>query len=287
MVAARPMRREQGGMRWIEIPDSEWLRRNVGGPATPPSRLAPPALAGLRFEPVDLAGAFNDQITQIFKNEYRSPRSPHVSLALPKQGLGGWAGGVNMTAEIDDSGLRAAAAKNSGRITLPNGVPFATPGEGSAKNVLFTSQWDNYAREATVPLAGRARHLFLLMAGSTNHMQSRFENGEVLATYADGTTARLALENPTTWWPIQEDYFLDDFQFRFGAAELPTRVDLKTGRIRELQLSGFKGVGGKVSGGAATVLELPLDPAKELKSLTVRTLANEVVIGLMAATLGR
>jgi len=37
----------------------------------------------------------------------------------------------------------------------------------------------------------------------------------------------------------------------------------------------------------ATVLDLPLDPAKELRSLTVRTLANEVVIGLMSVTLER
>jgi hypothetical protein len=30
---------------------------------------------------------------------------------------------------------------------------------------------------------------------------------------------------------------------------------------------------------------MPLNPQKELKSLTLRTLANEVVIGLMAVTL--
>jgi hypothetical protein len=34
-------------------------------------------------------------------------------------------------------------------------------------------------------------------------------------------------------------------------------------------------------------LDLPLNPAKELKSLTVRALANEVVIGLMSVTLAR
>lgn len=42
-----------------------------------------------------------------------------------------------------------------------------------------------------------------------------------------------------------------------------------------------------MNGGAATVLDLPLREDKELKSLTVRTLANEVVIGLMAVTLKR
>jgi hypothetical protein len=42
-----------------------------------------------------------------------------------------------------------------------------------------------------------------------------------------------------------------------------------------------------VDGGAATVIDLELDPAREVKSLTVRAIANEVVIGLMSATLQR
>ena len=54
-----------------------------------------------------------------------------------------------------------------------------------------------------------------------------------------------------------------------------------------LDATAFKGRGGKVPRGAATVLALPLDPAKELKSLTVRAVANEIVIGLVAATLER
>ena len=49
------------------------------------------------------------------------------------------------------------------------------------------------------------------MAGSTNPMQSRFDNGEVIVRYADGTSARLALHNPTNWWPIDQDYFIDDY----------------------------------------------------------------------------
>jgi hypothetical protein len=64
-------------------------------------------------------------------------------------------------------------------------------------------------------------------------------------------------------------------------------VDLKTGTVRIVDLAEFKGKGGKVTGGAGTVLDLPLDRSRELKSLTVRTLANEVVIGLMGVTLAR
>ena len=236
--------------------------------------------------PVELTGYFNDRVTQIFKNEYRSPRSPFVSLATPKQGIGAWAGHVNATAEIDDTGLRAAARAGRGRITLPNGIPLATPGESDGRNVIFVSQWDNYPKEVTLPLSGNARGIILLMAGSTNHMQSRFENGEVAVTYADGSVERLRLENPTNWWPIEQDYFIDDYQFR-RPEPVPIRVDLKTGNIRALDIAAFKGRGGPIPGGAATVLDLELQPGKELKSLTVRAIANEVVIGLMAATLVR
>jgi hypothetical protein len=64
-------------------------------------------------------------------------------------------------------------------------------------------------------------------------------------------------------------------------------VDLETGKVRIPDVNEFKGKGGKVPGGVATVLDLPLKADKELKSLTVRTLANEVIIGLMAVTLER
>ena len=117
-------------------------------------------------------------------------------------------------------------------------------------------------------------------------MQSRLDNGEVVVTYADGTTDRLALNNPVNWWPMDQDYFMDDYAFR-RPESVPPRVDLKTGQVRLIDASHFKGKGGAVPGGAATVLDLPLNPGKELRSLTVRALANEVVVGLMAVTLAR
>jgi hypothetical protein len=152
--------------------------------------------------------------------------------------------------------------------------------------VVFTSQWDNYPTEASISLRGKASHVYLLMAGSSNPMQSRFANAEVTVEYADGTQARLALENPVNWWPIDQDYFIDDFAFR-RLEPIPPRVHLRTGQVRIHDPIEFKGKGGTVPGGAANVLDLPLDASRELKSLTVRALANEVVIGLMSVTLAR
>ena len=89
-----------------------------------------------------------------------------ASLATPNHGIGGWCE-PTASFDVDDSGLRALAAKNGGKIILPDGISFATPGESGAKNIIFTSQWDNYPREVSVPLAGKSSHAFLLMAGST------------------------------------------------------------------------------------------------------------------------
>lgn len=271
-----------------------WPPHNPPRPAPPvagrnaplPSIVVAASSAGVVVhEPVDLGPYFNDRVTAIFQpGKYRSPRSPFVSLAMPAQGIGAWAGHVNASADIDDSGLRRIAAQNGGRFTLPNGVPFAIPAQ--EQNIVYTSQWDNYPRQASVPLSGKARQLMLLMAGSTNHMQSRLDNGEVLVEYADGGRERLALHNPTNWWPIDQDYFIDDFQFR-RPEPIPPRVELRSGRVRLEDPQDFKGRGGPVPGGAATVLQVTLDPGRELRSLTVNALANEVVIGLMAATLVR
>ncbi len=272
-------RLRQGAMSWWQPVTFEIK----SAPAPAPMDWTKPVTK--KLEPIDLTAQFNDKVTQIFKNEYRMPRSPFCSLATPVQGFGSWCHPKD-TFAVDDSGLRALAAKSGGKIILPDGISLATPGASDAKNIAFVSQWENYPRELSVPLAGKSSHAFLLMAGSTTAMQSRFDNGEVVVTYADGSTARLALENPTTWWPIDQDYFIDDFAFA-RPGPLPVRVDLQKGKIRVLKMDEFKGKGRDIPGGAATVLDLSLDGSKELKSLTVRALANEVVIGLMSVTLER
>jgi hypothetical protein len=40
-------------------------------------------------------------------------------------------------------------------------------------------------------------------------------------------------------------------------------------------------------GGAGVLLDMPLNPQKQLRDITVRTLSNDVVIGLMGITLQR
>lgn len=49
-----------------------------------------PIPANAKLDTIELATCFNAKVTDIFRNEYLSPRSPFVSLAVPKQGIGTW-----------------------------------------------------------------------------------------------------------------------------------------------------------------------------------------------------
>jgi hypothetical protein len=272
--------RRSGGFSWmteVETAPQRAAKEDAGA-----------AMGGPAGDSIDLQPYFNDRVTEIFKpGKYIAPRSRFVSLSLPAQGIGAWAGHVNAMAAIDDSGLRRVAASNGGKLRIPNGVAFATPTEAAAANIIFTSQWSNYPKSIEIPLGGTASHAWLLMAGSTNFMQSRTDNGEIIVTYTDGASARLALNNPVNWWPIEQDYFIDDFQFN-RPGPIPPRIDLRTGKVR---VPGSVSKQGRtdtaIPGGAATVLDLPLDARKTLKSLTLRVLSNDVVIGLMSVTLTR
>ena len=250
--------------------------------------------ASAKYKAEDISRYFNSNVTDIFKNEYLTPRSPYTTLSLPKQGIGDWCS-TQRTADIDDSGLRQAAVNG---VFEAQGVPFATPQSG--KNIVYTSLWDNYPDSITLPLKGRASHAYLMMAGSTNHMQYDVTNGTVRIAYTDGTCETLELRNPDNWCPIEQDLDNDGLAFRLPAPR-PYRVSLKTGIVsRTLSQAMNIETGGKsadlpadkkpalaIPGGAAQLLDIPLNPAKKLKSLTVTAVSNDVVIGLMGVTLQR
>lgn len=240
-----------------------------------------------KAETVSLSSFFNAKVTDIFNFEYLSPRPKTVTLQLPKQGIGNWCY-PNVTVKIDDSGLRGKAKQN-GEIKTPNGIPFQTPSDENLKNIAFTSMWDNFPESISIPLSGKASYAYFMLAGTTNPMQSRIVNGEITVNYTDGTSEVLQLKNPENWWPIEQDYFIDGKAFTTDAPR-PPRVYFKTGEIlRDFKdfkpIKGFSNYG--VEGGAGTILDLPLNKDKTLKSLTLKTIANDVVIGLMSVTLMR
>ncbi len=243
---------------------------------------------GACMYPIDLSQVYNASVSDIYRNEYLSPRPTVTTLQIPKQGYGDWCH-PKAAFEVDDTGLREAVAKQP--IDAQNGlleveldgqkIPFRLAYYGN--NIAYTSLWDNYPDRIQLPLEGQGRQLVLLMAGSTNHMQSHIANGIVRVGYTDGTSDSLMLTNPDNWPSIEQIGYNDGGAFR--APALP-RVWLKNGRcsrhfIEELDLEG---VNPMIEGGAAVVIHLSIDPNKHLQTLEIETLSNDVVIGLMGVT---
>lgn len=244
---------------------------------------------------VNMDKVFNANVSDIFKNQYLSPRSPYTTLCVPTQGIGDWCS-TKKTANIDDTKFRSLIKDGVFWAHVDGDLPFRSPKEG--KNIVYTSLWDNYPDSISIMLKGKASHAYLLMAGSTNPMQYAIENAVIRVEYADGTRNELMLTPPVNWCLIEQD-FLENAT-AFPQPELrPYRVGLASGKVsrhlfRDLHLEvnrnmadvpGFKKAVAEVDGGAAILLDMPLDAKKKLKRLILRTLSNEVVIGLMGITL--
>ncbi len=244
---------------------------------------------------VNMDKVFNANVSDIFKNQYLSPRSPYTTLCVPTQGIGDWCS-TKKTANIDDTKFRSLIKDGVFWAHVDGDLPFRSPKEG--KNIVYTSLWDNYPDSISIMLKGKASHAYLLMAGSTNPMQYAIENAVIRVEYADGTRNELMLTPPVNWCPIEQD-FLENTT-AFPQPELrPYRVGLASGKMsrhlfRDLHLEanrnmadvpGFKKAVAEVDGGAAILLDMPLDGKKKLKRLILRALSNEVVIGLMGITL--
>ncbi len=236
------------------------------------------------YQTIDIKDQLNEKLNDIFEyGKYMSPRSPYTTLQVPTQGMGNWCHPYDLE-EIDDSGLREKAGANN-LFNGPGNIPFSTPGSAGKNNIAFSTLWNNYPDSLSFALSGKAAHAYLLMAGSSNHMQANFVNGIIKVKYKDQSEEILELILPDSWEPIERYIYTDGFAFTRNTPK-PYRVELSTGElIRDLKPDVNSAGPVYIKGGAAIVLDIPLDNNKELESLSLETRANEVVIGIMSITL--
>ena len=189
---------------------------------------------------------------------------------------------VNLRPEVVDTVFRKQIIKGE---YLMMGVPFQIPVKGL--NIVCTSLSERYPDKVSIPLKGRARRAWLLLAGTTSARESRMVNGLIVARYEDGTADTLRLVNPDNWCPVEQEYYTNDYSFQ-ASRPRPYRVSLDTGVVsRDLcKALGIKGTSElMIPGGAAQMLCMHMDPEKKVIALDIIPQSNQVVVGLMGLTL--
>lgn len=229
-----------------------------------------PEVTGCHCEPLPLP-QLTDDVRTIFQQDYYTPRD-HLHLSLGADGYSPWTF-AHWGIPTPEIGFDKAGAT----VTDRENIPFRLGSENN--NIAFTSLYPNWPTAVTVPVEKEARAVKLLVCGSTNPMQIDIANAAIRFRYTDGSEEQLELVNPDNFWslcpydgrPSEKDQgTTNDYSYEASAFCLPeTPPDL-------IEL------GSKCR---AVSLAWQLAAGKTLSAITLETLSQEVVIGLMAVTL--
>ena len=217
---------------------------------------------------LDLSTYYNGDIRAIYKQKYLSPRPKTVAVSIGVDGYSPWTFPLwNMKPPEIELGNIPKLLDAEGRILTPQHVPFTR--FARERNVAFTSLWDNWPRSVTIPVNQKSEAVWLLLAGTTNPMQTRIANAELRFRYADGVVEQMPLVPPENFWtlcPLGKR----DYDYERDAFALP--------KIPPLTVQ----LGEKCR---AILLSWKLRPHVELADITLETLSQEVVIGVMGVSL--
>jgi len=206
------------------------------------------------FTPVDISEFFNCSTTELHKQVYLHPLPEGFAMRLFKNGRAAhnWSQWGHRGLHVDDSGLRSCG----GTVVSRSGIPFNTPAEGD--NLACVSIYDRFPTATTFPLTGKGQEVAVCFIASTYWMHTGVENVRFTVTYADGTT-----EDTSLVYPIS----IDDWM----TSALTTQAE-------NLYISNFN---------HATVKRIRVNPNKELASIKVEAIANEVILGVVGISVSR
>ena len=226
------------------------------------------------FEMLPISKLYNGAIQKIFKQKYVSPFNDINRLSIGTDGYSPWTFTFWNKRPPNIELKSDYARKNT--VYSDDGIPFCW--NGTDKNIAFTSLWNNWPSEICFPVNRAASAIHFLVAGSTNPMQCEIANAELEVRYASGITERIELVNPENFWSVcgysgagqvSDQSGVDDYSYETDAFCLPEKPP------KQIILG---------NNCRACVLSYKLLP-DTVDCVILRTLSQEVVIGLCAMTL--
>ena len=250
----------------------------LADPTTPATTL-PAVPVGAAWETIPMNGQLAANITQIYEQQYVSPRPATNSSRIGTDGYSPWTfpwwGITRPTISINNVAGLLDPGDNT-RLLTPQGVPFRWG--GNSTNVAFTSLWDNWADSVTVPVNRSAEAAWFLICGSTTVIQNRISNAVIRLSYADGVEETLELIPPYNYWNLSPITGITTY-LQSGATDYtePSQAYMvPTPWPMTVQLG---------TNCRAMLLNRKLRPGVKLSSVTLEAMSEESVIGLMGVTL--
>lgn len=236
-------------------------------------------LEAFDWKPLDISGRLNEDVRMIYKQKYLSPRPNTVSVRIGTDGYSPWTfpHWRSTAPEIKLDKVESMCHENV--LKVPQGVSFNWNSE--ERNIAFVSLWDNYPDKMEFPVGESGKAVCFLVCGSTNMMQCRIANAEIVIVYEDGYRDVMELIPPVNYWnlcPIQPKpaaagqvsrAYYDSEMDRFSMPEVfPRTVQL-----------------GKNC--RAMVLPRKLREGVKVEKVELGCLSQEVVVGLMGLSVAK
>ena len=159
-----------------------------------------------------------------------------------------------------------------------DGIPFKSAKQG--KNIAVVTRAGGFPSKIDVPIRASGKELYLMLSGMTFPPQSHVVNLRITLSYADGGHERHDLVSPLeigdcwgTWLWRFHDTAANGFENlggRFGPPGSAAAGDLRQPIAVDSE---------------AHLWKTPLRPGKELSGLSVEAAANDVIFGLMGASI--
>jgi hypothetical protein len=159
-----------------------------------------------------------------------------------------------------------------------DGIPFQSAKQG--KNIAVVTRAGGFPPKIEVPLRAGGKELYLMLSGITFPPQSHVVNLRIVLRYADGANEAVDLTNPFdigdcwgTWLWRFHDTAANGFENlggRFGPPGSSAADDLTKPIAVDTE---------------AHLVRIPLRPGCALRAFSVEAVANDVIFGLMGASI--
>ncbi len=211
---------------------------------------------GLKY--VDLTQVANQNLADLHNTTYSPrPTTEMISWSVLPNGRSYWeAHQNNGVSPVPELSL-LEQYKTNGYYKVGDVMFKAVNGENDS---VFTSLYDQLPDGVTIDINDKASKFYFLLVASTNQMQCNIENARITVTMSNGYKKTLSLVNPDN---------LGDWMWNNS----PNTEYLPYEKDGEVLMLG--------ANTHAIMLELDLGSEKDIQSVTLETLSNEVLCGLL------